>query len=85
MKSWLCAGDFNEIMNLDEKCGSLEGSVRRILDFNEVVNSCKLIDLGYKGVTTHAMTIGLLRRISKKNLIGVWLILLGWIGFEATQ
>uniref|UniRef100_A0A2N9EKI3 Reverse transcriptase zinc-binding domain-containing protein n=1 Tax=Fagus sylvatica TaxID=28930 RepID=A0A2N9EKI3_FAGSY len=46
---WLCMGDFNEILFLAERTGEVIGSFRRMQDFNEVVNRCCLIDLGFCG------------------------------------
>ena len=47
---WLCAGDFNEILSLDERSGEVVGSMKKIQDFGDVVNRCCLIDLGFRGV-----------------------------------
>lgn len=47
--SWVCMGDFNEIMHAKEKVG---GEVRpdgQIQCFHEVINRCSLRDLGYVG------------------------------------
>jgi hypothetical protein len=45
---WLCIGDFNEILATSEKSGGQDQSIRQILDFQETVNSCAFIDLGYQ-------------------------------------
>ena len=47
--SWVCMGDFNEIMYAKEKDGGgirPEGQMRC---FREVINRCRLRDLGYVG------------------------------------
>jgi hypothetical protein len=44
---WICLGDFNEILATTEKSGGQDRSIRQILDFQETVNSCAFIDLGY--------------------------------------
>jgi hypothetical protein len=47
---WLCVGDFNEILSLEERLGEAVGSMRRIQDFGDVVNRCRLTDLRFRGV-----------------------------------
>ncbi|GMY35564.1 hypothetical protein FCV25MIE_30806 [Fagus crenata] len=46
---WCCLGDFNEILRVNEKYGGRERSLRQILDFQEAVNTCNLVDLGFQG------------------------------------
>lgn len=46
---WLCFGDFNEILQLNEKIGKNDGRVSVINEFREVVKFCGLRDLGCKG------------------------------------
>ena len=46
---WLYFGDFNEILAADEKSGGLARPFRQILDFQEAVNMCSFIDLGFHG------------------------------------
>ncbi len=46
---WCCLGDFNEILRVNEKYGGRERSLRQILDFQEAVNTCNLVDLGFHG------------------------------------
>uniref|UniRef100_A0A2N9FDP4 Reverse transcriptase domain-containing protein n=1 Tax=Fagus sylvatica TaxID=28930 RepID=A0A2N9FDP4_FAGSY len=41
--------DFNEILRVNEKYGGRERSLRQILDFQEAVNTCNLVDLGFQG------------------------------------
>ncbi|XP_059429046.1 uncharacterized protein LOC132162844 [Corylus avellana] len=48
-KAWLCIGDFNEIVEQEEKVG---GDVRResqMEQFRMVLEDCGLSDMGYKG------------------------------------
>lgn len=47
--SWVCLGDFNELMNGGEKEGGNARLVRQMEIFCEVINSCNLRDLGYMG------------------------------------
>lgn len=46
---WLCFGDFNEILNLNEKLGGRERNMSMVANFKEAVNDCNLEDLGYRG------------------------------------
>ncbi|KAH9769811.1 reverse transcriptase domain-containing protein [Citrus sinensis] len=46
---WLCFGDFNEILKLDEKTGKNYRSVASINEFREAVHECDLKDSGYNG------------------------------------
>ncbi|XP_052299726.1 uncharacterized protein LOC127903104 [Citrus sinensis] len=48
-KPWLCFGDFNEILRLDEKSGGNDKNIRMVSEFKEAVQDSKLADLGYKG------------------------------------
>ncbi|KAL0411165.1 UNVERIFIED_CONTAM: hypothetical protein Slati_3706200 [Sesamum latifolium] len=45
---WLCAGDFNEILNLHEKTGG-PCPRRQIEEFRSCLSDCNIIDLGFKG------------------------------------
>ncbi|KAL9462155.1 hypothetical protein AB3S75_000204 [Citrus x aurantiifolia] len=47
--SWLCFGDFNEIMHLNEKNGGNDREPSMIIDFREAVEDCHLRDVGYNG------------------------------------
>ncbi|KAH9715526.1 putative reverse transcriptase/RNA-dependent DNA polymerase [Citrus sinensis] len=46
---WLCCGDFNEILHLDEKRGGNDRNVNLINDFREGLRDCGLKDVGYRG------------------------------------
>ncbi|KAF7826637.1 reverse transcriptase [Senna tora] len=46
---WILGGDFNDILHADEKWGGLPASVSRMRDFNNCVNGCNLLDLGFTG------------------------------------
>ncbi|KAL8552497.1 hypothetical protein ACS0TY_001254 [Phlomoides rotata] len=50
---WLCAGDFNEILYGSEKVGGLPRSASRMLAFQNCIEDCGLVDLGFVG---HAYT-----------------------------
>ena len=47
--TWICAGDFNEIMRQSEKIGGRVRSHNQMQPFREVLDECKLIDLGFIG------------------------------------
>ena len=47
--AWLCAGDFNEILDLEEKVGGGVKSQRAIDDFRKAVDDCQICDLGFVG------------------------------------
>ncbi|KAK4268822.1 hypothetical protein QN277_022056 [Acacia crassicarpa] len=49
--SWLCVGDFNEILAQDEKSGGLPRAWRKILNFRCFLADCELEDLGFSGPT----------------------------------
>ena len=46
---WLCLGDFNEIMDANEKFGGLPKSRRQMMGFRDTLLSCNLHDLGFVG------------------------------------
>jgi exonuclease III len=48
-KAWLCVGDYNEIMEADEKFGAVTKSRRQMRDFCNTLEACNLQDLGYVG------------------------------------
>ncbi|XP_059436723.1 uncharacterized protein LOC132169761 [Corylus avellana] len=46
---WVCIGDFNEIISLDEKFGG-SGRQRSLMEaFQRALEDCELSDLGYRG------------------------------------
>ena len=47
--SWLCLGDFNEILSMHEKTGGSVYSQQQMDGFRNVVNFCGFSDLGYCG------------------------------------
>ena len=47
--SWVCLGDFNEILNSAEKQGRLPKPHRLMEAFHNALLHCGLIDLGYRG------------------------------------
>ena len=47
--SWVCLGDFNEILSNSEKWGGPERPQQQMEGFRRVVNGCGFIDLGYEG------------------------------------
>ncbi|XP_060211660.1 uncharacterized protein LOC132639209 [Lycium barbarum] len=46
---WLVGGDFNVVVDEEEKYGGLPVSVAEVEDFRCCIQSCNLTDLGYKG------------------------------------
>ncbi|XP_070048894.1 uncharacterized protein [Nicotiana tomentosiformis] len=57
---WLVGGYFNVIWDEEEKFGGLPVHMNEVLDFRNCVNTCNLIDLGFKGSLeiTHLLKIG---------------------------
>ncbi|XP_060183090.1 uncharacterized protein LOC132613048 [Lycium barbarum] len=47
--SWLVGGDFNVIVEEEEKYGGLPVTLNEVEDFRNCIQSCNLSDLGYKG------------------------------------
>ena len=47
--SWLCAGDFNEIVKQAEKSGGRLRPHNQMQQFKEVLDECGFMDLGFKG------------------------------------
>ena len=46
---WLCYGDFNEILTMEEKQGGLIRPLRPMQEFREALLQCGLVDLGFQG------------------------------------
>lgn len=51
--SWLCAGDFNKILQSHEKCGLGPRSKNQMKAFQDVLDEARLKDLGYVGKKIH--------------------------------
>ena len=47
--SWLCFGDFNEIVSAAEKMRGARRSQKQMDDFREAINICRFMDLGFCG------------------------------------
>ena len=47
--TWVCLGDFNELMNESEKEGGKARPLKQMENFCEVINACNLHVLGYTG------------------------------------
>lgn len=47
--SWLCFGDFKEVLNLNEKLGGKNRRVCLVNDFREAIRDCDLVDMGSTG------------------------------------
>ena len=46
---WIVFGDFNEILNSDEKLGWLDRDARQMEGFRECPSNCELFDMGFVG------------------------------------
>lgn len=46
---WLCIGDFNQVLNVEDKRGGNLPNLGRIRDFREMLEDCGLTDLECKG------------------------------------
>jgi hypothetical protein len=46
----LCLGNFNEVLSAEEQIGGNEREHWKIVAFQDVVNDCRLSDLGYHGL-----------------------------------
>lgn len=46
---WLCFGDFNEILQLNEKTDSNTRCLSMVSEFRDAVHDCGLTDIGCKG------------------------------------
>ncbi|XP_060202720.1 uncharacterized protein LOC132631137 [Lycium barbarum] len=46
---WLVGGDFNVIVDEEEKYGGLPVTLNKVEDFRHCIRTCNLSDLGYKG------------------------------------
>ena len=46
---WLCLGDFNEILSVDEKIGGVQRTQKQMKGFRSAVNTCGFKDLGFTG------------------------------------
>lgn len=47
---WLCIGDFNEVLLVNEQMGRNEREQWQIAAFQEAINDCDLSDLGFHGL-----------------------------------
>ena len=46
---WICAGDFNEIVRVEEKLGGAMRRERQMIDFRDALDFCGFQDLGFVG------------------------------------
>ncbi|KAF7131590.1 hypothetical protein RHSIM_Rhsim09G0083100 [Rhododendron simsii] len=46
---WLCVGDFNQVLTVGDKFGGNLPDLGRIRAFNDMLNDCRLVDLGCIG------------------------------------
>ncbi|XP_028784473.1 uncharacterized protein LOC114740485 [Neltuma alba] len=47
--SWICSGDFNDVLSISEKVGRIPADIRRIMNFQCMLADCQLMDLDYHG------------------------------------
>lgn len=47
---WLCIGDFNEVLSQDEHFSANKREHCQIAAFQEVVQECRFVDLGFSGL-----------------------------------
>jgi hypothetical protein len=47
---WLCVGDFNEVLMVEEHIGGNDREAWQMAAFQDVVDDCHLTDLGYHGL-----------------------------------
>lgn len=50
MPPWLCAGDFNEILDAREQFGGVTRPERQMDGFRDAVSACGFMDLGFLGL-----------------------------------
>lgn len=48
---WLCAGDFNEILDASEQFGGAQRPERQMDGFRDAVSACGFFDLGFTGLS----------------------------------
>lgn len=46
---WVIVGDFNEVLMNGDKFGGTTVSISRVLGFQECLNVCNMIDIGFAG------------------------------------
>lgn len=46
---WVIVGDFNKVLNVEEKFGGLAVDLHWALRFQDFLNYCRMIDLGFSG------------------------------------
>ena len=46
---WLCFGDFNEIVSVEEKLGGVQSSQKQMDEFRVAIHCCRFKDLSYCG------------------------------------
>ena len=56
---WLALGDFNDVLSEDEKFGGNGICGKRVRAYQECMNECKLLDLGFSGQNILGPTRGM--------------------------
>ena len=46
---WICVGNFNEIIKVEEKVGGVLGRERLMIEFREALDFCGFRDIGFVG------------------------------------
>ncbi|XP_074277192.1 uncharacterized protein LOC141600836 [Silene latifolia] len=74
---WTCLGDFNEVSSASEKFGGRSVILNRVNLFNDTMNMCNLLDLGFTGPkftwTNHRRTNPILERLDRVWVNHAWL------------
>lgn len=78
---WLVEGDFNVILNAEEKLGGLLVYHKETTEFNECINACGLMDIGYTTVHIHGEMVELMKLVFLKDRIEFSAIRRCWICF----
>ena len=47
--SWVIASDFNEVLIGEDKFGGRPVNINKALQFQECLDACRMIDIGYSG------------------------------------
>ncbi|KAK9925831.1 hypothetical protein M0R45_023096 [Rubus argutus] len=69
---WLCFGDFNEILDHEEKRGGRKKANLKILAFKNVIKGCDLHDLPFKGRRFTWANNGIKERLDRGLVSSTW-------------
>lgn len=71
---WVCLGDFNEFICLEEKFGGSGRQRSLMVAFQRALDDCDLLDLGFRGQNIFGVTVGRANILQRKDWTGQWLI-----------